>query len=61
MSLRFVFHSPLSFLRGAEPTSIFRPQGVKEKLPNTVGVDSISGLTVFSIQTGPGNNMFQVI
>lgn len=48
MSLCFVFHSPLSFLREAEPTSIFCPQGVKEKLPNTVGIDSISGLTVFS-------------
>lgn len=61
MSLCFVFRSPLSFLREAEPTSIFCPQGVKEKLPNTVGIDSISGLTVFSVQTRPGNDIFQVI
>jgi len=61
MSLCFVFHSPLTFLHGTEPTSLFCPQGLKEKLPNTVGRDSVSGLTICSVQTGPGNDVFQVI
>lgn len=34
MSLRFVFHSPLSFLRGAEPTSLFF---ARRELRKTVG------------------------
>lgn len=55
MSLCFVFHSPLSFLRGIEPMSLFFS---RRELKKTVGV---FWFWVSSVHTGPGNDVFQVI
>lgn len=55
MSLCFVFRSPLSFLRGTEPMSLFFS---RRELRKTVGT---FWFWVSSLHTGPGNDLFQVI